>query len=301
MIPKEILVESEPVEAELMEDWLSGLRGSLVKITVPQKGDKIALLDMAKRDVIEMMKTLDERANNIREKNTAINSALERLVGGSPKNSWRVEAYDISNTNGVDSVGAMVVFEGSAPMRKDYRRFKIRTVEGPNDFGSMQEVLYRRFKRGLSGDQSFGKMPDLILMDGGKPQESAAEQVLSAMKVDIPVAGMVKDDKHRTRGLVYREKELELRENPVLFRYIASIQEEVHRFAIEYHHGLRKKTLQRSALDTIEGIGEKRRNALLTHFGSIDRIREATLEELCQVPGITKPAAEKVIEWALKK
>lgn len=301
MIPKEILVESEPDDTALTEDWLSQMRGSLVKITVPQKGDKKALLEMAKRDVIEMMKTLDERANNIREKNAAVNSALERFIGGTPKNLWRVEAYDISNTNGVDSVGAMVVFEGSSPMRKDYRRFKIRTVEGPNDFGSMQEVLYRRFKRGLQGDQSFGKMPDLILMDGGKPQVSAAEQVLSAMKIYIPVAGMVKDDKHRSKGLLYGERELDLKEDPALFRYIASVQEEVHRFAIDYHRGLRKKSLQKSALDAIEGIGEKRRNALLTHFGSIDRIREATMEELCQVPGITRPAAEKVLEWASKK
>lgn len=301
IIPKEILVESEPGEVKLMEDWLSQLRGSMVKIIVPQKGDKKALLDMAKRDVIEMMKTLDERANNLREKNAAVNSSLARFLGGPPKDLWRVEAYDISNTNGVDSVGAMVVFEGSNPVRKDYRRFKIRTVEGPNDFGSMQEVLYRRFKRGLQGDQRFGKMPDLILMDGGKPQVAAAEQVLSAMKVSIPVAGMVKDDKHRTRGLLYGERELDLKDDPALFRYIASVQEEVHRFAIDYHRGLRKKSLQKSVLDTIEGIGEKRRNALLVHFGSIDRIREATLEELCHVPGITKPAAEKVLEWAAKK
>lgn len=312
MIPKEILVESEPAETNLLEEWLTGLRGSGVKITIPQKGDKRALLDMAKRDVIEMMKTLDERANNLREKNAAVAAALERfLAQGQPKKQelgseglkkdWRIEAYDISNTNGVDSVGAMVVFEGGSPVRKDYRRFKIKTVEGPNDFGSMQEVLYRRFKRGLQGDQSFGRMPDLLLMDGGKPQVSAAEQVLNAMKIDIPIAGMVKDDKHRTRGLLYRERELELKEDPVLYRYIASVQEEVHRFAIDYHRGLRKKSLQKSALDTIEGIGEKRRNSLLTYFGSIDRIREATFEELCQAPGITKIAAEKVMEWAAKK
>lgn len=312
MIPKEILVDGEPTDRPLLEDWLSKTRGSLVKITVPQKGDKRALLDMAKRDVIEMMKTLDEKANNLREKNAAINSALEGYItalstkkqnaGIDPqRKGWRIEAYDISNTNGIDSVGAMVVFEGSSPMRKDYRRFKIRTVEGPNDFGSLQEVLYRRFKRGLQGDQSFDKMPDLLLLDGGKPQVSAAEQVLKAMKIDIPVAGMVKDDKHRTRGLLHQEQELELKENPVLFRYIAAIQEEVHRFAIDYHRGLRSKALQKSALDIIEGIGEKRRNALLSHFGSIDRIKEATLEELCQVSGITKPAAEKVMEWALKK
>lgn len=315
MIPREILVEGEPAEAELLADWLTKLRGSTVKITIPQKGDKKALLDMAKRDVIEMMKTLDEKASSLREKNEAISRALDVWIAGALEKketeaapgpagqgkNWRVEAYDISNTNGVDSVGAMVVFEGSSPVRKDYRRFKIRTVEGPNDFGSLQEVLYRRFKRGLQGDQSFGKMPDLLLIDGGKPQVTAAEQVLQAMKLAVPVAGMVKDDRHRTRGLVYRDQELDLKENPVLFRYVASIQEEVHRFAIDYHRGLRSKSLQRSALDTIEGIGEKRRNALLSHFGSIDNIREATLDELCKAQGMTKAAAEKVLEWASKK
>ena len=328
MIPKEILVESEPSDLDIIEAWLAEARGSQVKITVPRKGDKKALLDLAKRDVIEMMKTLDEKANLLREKNAAIRTSLEAFIPtlkdkGSrdgvdrkdtnnkntnnlknDKNNgkgYRVEAYDISNTNGVDSVGAMVVFEGSAPLRKDYRRFKIRTVEGPNDFGSMQEVLYRRFKRGLQGDLSFANLPDLILMDGGKPQVSAAEQVLAAMKVNIPVAGMVKDDKHRTRGLLHGEKELDLKTDPVLYQFVASVQEEVHRFAIDYHRDLRKKSLQRSALDTIEGIGEKRRNALLSHFGSIDRIKEATLEELCQVPGITRPAAEKVLVWAGKK
>lgn len=324
MIPREILTEGEPADKELLEAWLTETRGSAVKITAPQRGDKKALLDLAKRDVVEMMKTLDEKAGNLREKNAAIRTALERLTAGSPSagssaeglpaasssseakaayisgrqgKDWRVEAYDISNTNGVDSVGAMVVFEGSAPMRKDYRRFKIRTVEGPNDFGSLQEVLYRRFKRGLQGDGRFDIMPDLLLVDGGRPQVTAAEQVLKAMKIDIPVAGMVKDDKHRTRGLIYREQELDLKADPVLYRYISSVQEEVHRFAIEYHQGLRKKSLQRSALDAVEGIGEKRRNALLTYFGSIDRIREATLEELLQAPGMTKPAAERIIEW----
>ena len=308
MIPKEILVESELADISLIENWLAQMKGSNVKITVPHKGDKKALLELAKRDVIEMMKTLDEKANNQREKNAAIQSALEAFIPQLSEKGkteqykgWRVEAYDISNTNGLDSVGAMVVFEGSIPQRKDYRRFRIKTVEGPNDFGSMQEVLYRRFKRGLQGDLSFAQMPDLLLMDGGKPQVTAAEQVLSAMKIDIPVAGMVKDDRHRTRGLLYQDRELDLKSNPALFQYVASIQEEVHRFAVDYHRDLRKKSLQRSALDAIEGIGEKRRNALLSHFGSIDKIKEATLEELCQVPGITKPAAEKVMEWALKK
>ena len=303
MIPKEVFVEAELPDTSLTEEWLSEMRGSLVKILVPQRGDKKALLDMAKRDVVEMSKTLDERANNHRERANAISLALDEFI--TPKDrgmiGWRIEAYDISNTNGIDSVGVMVVFEGSNPVRKDYRRFKIVTIEGPNDYGSLQEVLYRRFKRGLQGDLSFAKMPDLLLMDGGKAQVSVVEQVLKAMNVDIPVAGMVKDDKHRTRGLIYKDKELDLKTSPVLYKYIATIQEEVHRFAIDYHRGLRNKSLQRSALDQIEGIGEKRRNALLAHFGSIDRIKEATLEELCQVQEITKPSAEKVREWATKK
>lgn len=312
MIPKEILLESELEDTTLLEDWLSEIRGNRVRITVPQKGAKKALLDMAKQDVFEMMKTLDEKAEIKREKEEAVSSALKVLIGESPadkrtlenpvlfQNGWRVEAYDISNTNGVDSVGAMVVFKGSRPLRKEYRRFKIRTIEGPNDFGSLQEILYRRFKRGIKGDQRFSDMPDLILVDGGKPQVTAAEQVLRAMKIDIPVAGMVKNDKHKTRGLIFRDQELELKDNPVLYRYIASIQEEVHRFAIDYHRNLRKQSLQKSALDAIEGIGEKRRNALLSHFGSIDRIKEATPEELYQVPGITRPVAGKIIEWASK-
>lgn len=299
MIPKEIIVEKQLPDSDLTEEWLAMVRGSQVKVLVPQKGDKKALLDLAKHDVIEMLKTLDDRARSQMERTDAVNSALEQFFGegSSSSKSWRIEAYDISNTNGVDSVGAMVVFESGRPVRKDYRRFKIKTIEGPNDYGSLQEVLYRRFKRGIEGDKSFAKKPDLILMDGGKPQVSAALQVLKAMKIEIPVAGMVKDEKHRTRGLIYREEEHDLRMTPVLYKYIASIQEEVHRFAIDYHRGLRNKVLQRSALDEIEGIGEKRRNALLTHFGSIEKIKEADVEELCKVPGMSRPAAEKIIEW----
>lgn len=302
MIPKEILVEADLPEHELIESWLSSLRGSQVRISVPRKGDKKALLDMVKRDVIEMSKTLDEKAGNQRMKAEEVSSALDELIGKQNRHEggWRIEAYDISNTNGVDSVGAMVVFQGIFPARKDYRRFKIKTIEGPNDYGSMQEVLYRRFKRGLEGDRSFACLPDLVLIDGGRTHVSAAEQVLRAMKLQIPVLGMVKDDKHRTRGLIFQEKELDLKKNPVLFRHIAAIQEETHRFAIDYHRGLRKKQLQRSQLDEIEGIGEKRRNALLAYFGSIDNIKRASIEELCCVQEITRTAAEKVREWALK-
>lgn len=311
MVPKEILVEKELEDTQLLEQWLSEIRGSMVRIVVPQKGDKRALLDMAKKDVVEMSKTLDERAGRQKEQEMAIGTALYRFIGEPLEKQqgendekktysgkqYRIEAYDISNTNGVDSVGAMVVFEGAKPKRKDYRRFKIKTIEGPNDYGSLQEVIYRRFKRALAGDQSFSKLPDLILMDGGKAQVSVAAQVLSALKMDIPIAGMVKDDKHRTRGLVYQDKELDLKTSPVLYRYIGSIQEEVHRFAIEYHQGIRNKTMQKSELDQIEGIGEKRRNALLKHFGSIDAIRQANLESLASAPTMTILAAKKVHEY----
>ncbi|WP_027399806.1 excinuclease ABC subunit UvrC [Anaerovorax odorimutans] len=310
MIPKEIIVESYLEETELLEQFLSEIRGSAVKIIIPQKGDKKALLDMAKRDVIEMTKTLDEKANREKEKEMSLNSELYHIFGDvlqicheEYKNNIvnrkhiRIEAYDISNTNGVDSVGAMVVFEGNKPIKKDYRRFKIRTVEGPNDYGSLQEILYRRFKRSLLGDKGFSKMPDLILMDGGKAQVSVAKQTLDALKINIPVAGMVKDDKHRTRGLIYNDKEIDLKGNNILFKYFTIIQDEVHRFAIEYHQGLRNKSIRISELDKIEGIGEKRRNELLRYFGSIETIKEASIEALEEVPTMTKLSAKKVHEY----
>lgn len=292
-IPKEILLEEETLAPELLERWLSGLRGSGVKLIVPQKGEKKALLDLARRDVVEMMKVLDERAQNQRERQVASARALSTLIGVD-KADWRLEAYDISNTNGMDSVGAMVVFEHGRPVRKDYRRFKIKTVDGPDDYASLQEVLYRRMKRGLAGDGGFSKMPDLLLMDGGEKQVAAVAQVLSAMQVDIPIAGMVKDDHHRTRGLVYEGRELDLKKVPELYRYIGTIQEEVHRFAIEYHRGLRGKALQKSLLDEIPGVGEKRKLALLSHFGSIDAIREAEVDQMLELPGMTRPVAENI-------
>ncbi len=292
-IPREILLEEEPAEGELLEQWLSDLRGAGVRLIVPQKGEKRALMELARRDVVEMMKVLDERAQNQKERQAAASKALSALVG-LQKDGWRLEAYDISNTNGMDSVGAMVVFENGRPVRKDYRRFKIKTVEGADDYASLQEVIYRRMKRGLSGDGGFSRMPDLLLMDGGDKQVAAVSQVLSAMQVDIPVAGMVKDDHHRTRGLVYQGRELDLKKEPELYRYIGTIQEEVHRFAIEYHRGLRGKALQKSRLDDIPGVGEKRKLALLSHFGSIDAIREADVEKIMEVPGMTRPVAENI-------
>ena len=296
VIPKEILVEQELADHDLVEQWLTELRGSNVKIFTPQKGDKKAILDLTRRDVVEMMKVLDDRARNEQEKTDALVSALNQFFGVE-KDVWRLEAYDISNTNGVDSVGAMVVFENGKPQRRDYRRFKIRTIEGPNDYGSLQEVLYRRLRRAQKGDPGFSRLPDAIMMDGGKAQVSAVEQVLQAMKIDIPVAGMVKDDHHRTRGLVHGDLELDLKEEPTLFKCLGTMQEEVHRFAIEYHRGLRNKQMQRSVLDEIEGVGEKRKQALLAHFGSIDKLSKAEVVEIAEVEGLNTAVAERIYAY----
>jgi excinuclease ABC subunit C len=214
------------------------------------------------------------------------------------KENYRIESYDISNTNGVDSVGGMVVFEGLKPIRKDYRRFKIKTIEGPDDYGSLQEMLYRRFKRAQEGDAGFVKLPDAIFMDGGQGQVTAALKILRAMGVTVPVVGMAKDDKHRTRAIVCEDgRELDLSERPMLFRYAGTIQEEVHRFAIAYHHNLRNRNAIHSVLDNIKGVGPTRRNALLQRFGSVEKIKKASLEELLEVPGMTKTVAENIQEY----
>ncbi|MBE6033296.1 MAG: excinuclease ABC subunit UvrC [Clostridiales bacterium] len=320
-IPYEILVEQPVEESELIEDFLGEIAGRQVKITLPQRGDKKDLLKLAQKDSIELLKSIDERENNHRARREAlskeIGSLIDRITGSGANNpldlqldsqaqkwkDYRVEAYDISNTNGIDSVGAMVVFEGLKPNKKEYRRFKIRTVEGPNDYGSMQEVLYRRFKRALEGDPSFKTLPHILFIDGGKGQVSAVQQILHAMKINVAVAGMAKDDKHRTRALIYKPygedeyEELLLKEHPLLFKYTGAVQEEVHRFAIDYHRGLRGKRIQGSVLDEIDGIGSQRRNSLLIHFGSLDKIKSATIEELCEAPGITESVAKNIREY----
>ncbi|MCL1810180.1 MAG: excinuclease ABC subunit UvrC [Clostridiales bacterium] len=301
VIPKELIVMEEMQESALLEAYLEKLSGHGVKITVPRRGDKKALLDLAKKDVDEMAKSIDEKARMQREIKHALGAELHKILsggeGGYSEGEYRIESYDISNTNGVDTVGGMVVFEGAAPKRKDYRRFKVRTVSGADDYGSLREVVYRRFARAQAGDPGFSRLPDLLLIDGGKNQVSAVEAVLGAMKINIPVLGMVKDEHHRTRGLVYSGEETDLKCNPVLYKYIGTIQEETHRFAIEYHRGLRDKKMRSSALDNIEGVGAKRRNALLAHFGSIESIKNASADELCQVKGMTKAVANNIIEY----
>jgi excinuclease ABC subunit C len=309
-IPREILIDASLPDGDLIGEWLGAARGAAVHLHVPHKGEKKALLDMAKRDIVNTALLLDEKAKTQRERDAAVRAAFREFLGaaggaGADKaadnadnaddaRAWRIEAYDISNTGGADSVGAMAVFYGARSSGKDYRRFRIKTVEGADDYSSTQEVLYRRLRRWQDGDAGFSPLPDLILLDGGIGHVNAALQVLRAMKLDIPVVGMVKDDKHRTRGLVFRGAELDLKKHPLLYRFTGRVQEEVHRFAIEYHRGARGKAMLRSELDDAPGIGPKRRNALLVRFGSVERIKAASEEELAQTPGMTRAAARKL-------
>ena len=244
-----------------------------------------------------MSKTLEVKVATAREKEETLRAALEKITG-IKKDAYRVESYDISNTNGVDTVGAMVVFRNLKPVRKDYRRFKIRTVTGPDDYGSLTEMLTRRFRRALEGDPSFSTLPDLILMDGGQGQVSVAEKVLKELGISLPVLGMAKDDSHRTRALVDGSgNEFLLRDDPLLFKYCGTIQEEVHRFAIEYHRSLHNKNSIGSVLDNIRGIGPAKRNALLAHFNSIEDIKKAGVEQLMEVQGITENNALAIKEY----
>lgn len=297
-IPPELILSRPLKEAGLIEDYLKSLKeGRRVHIYVPQRGSKKALLDMVLRDAEEMNKNIEDRLKGNREKEEVLRDKLASILG-EKKERYRVESYDISNTNGVDTVGAMVVFENLKPVKKAYRRFKIKTVEGPDDYGALQEMLYRRLKRAQAGDPGFATLPDLILMDGGIGQVTSAEKVLNAMGAEIPVLGMAKDDSHRTRALVNgRGDEFALSGDPVLFRYCGRIQEEVHRFAIEYHRNLRNKNSIGSALDNISGIGPVKRNALLARFGSMEEIKKASEEELTGVKGITLQNARAIKEY----
>ena len=309
-IPREILVHDVPEDKEALESMLSLNAGHNVTIMRPQKGEKRALIDLARKDVLEMVKTIDQRAANARERRNALGQEIFDVLremgavdGEYDGREFRTEAYDISNTNGVDTVGAMVVYEGIRPDKSSYRKFKIRTVEGQDDYSSMTEVLSRRFKRVFDGDEGFSVLPDIIFMDGGRGHVTTALAVIDATGFDIPVVGMVKDDNHRTRALVYRDKEdsefreIPLREKSILFKYIGTIQEEVHRFAIEYHRSVRDKKAFVSVLDEIKGIGQVRRRALLQHFGSVERIKEASADELMEASGMNRTSAESVWKY----
>jgi len=300
-IPKEIYIETEIEDMEVFEKLLSEKRGNKVSLRVPIKGEKSMLIKMTKKNALEILEKGSQRIRkNIDESMKAIEELKDLL--NLEEVPVRIEAYDISNIQGVESVGSMVVFEKGIPNKSNYRRFRIKTVTGPNDYKSMEEVLERRINRGLGEDkQGFSKMPDLILVDGGKGQTNVAEEVLGNFGLNIPVCGMIKDDKHTTRGLIYRNREMELSKTNIVYQLIYRIQEEAHRFAIEYHRNLRDKTLFKSELDNIENIGEKRKINLLKRFGSVENIKTKSAEELAEAQGMNIKAAESVYNYFNKK
>lgn len=295
MIPKELMLETDIPDRELLEQWLTSRRGSKVTIRIPQKGLKEKLVEMAKENADIVLNRDRERLR--REEMRTLGAVREiRDLLGIPC-ADRMESYDISNISGADSVGSMIVYEKGRPKRSDYRKFRIKWVEGPNDYASMEEVLTRRYTRAKEGDPSFARMPDVILMDGGKGQVHAAEHVLHELGFNIPVAGMVKDDFHRTRGLYFHDRELPIKRDSEGFKLLTRIQDEVHRFAIEYHRLLRSKGQVHSVLDDIEGIGPARRKALLRTFKTTEAIRDASVEELLHAPSMNEAAAENVYRF----
>ena len=307
-IPKTIYVPEEIEDQELIEKFLTEKRGSKVWIKVPKKGDKKNLLDMVRNNAKIMLDQFKEKMVEEKELNKSALTELADVLGLDSLPA-RIEAYDISNIQGVDSVGTMVVFENGKAKNSDYRRFKIKSVKGPNDYESMREILSRRFSHGLEEvnkikernlEYSKGKFcifPDLIMMDGGKGQVNIALEVLKDFGIEIPVCGLVKDDKHRTRGIIFNNEEIIIRRGSGLMNLITRVQDEVHRYAITYHRSLRDKRTLHSILEDIPRIGEKRRRNLLMKFGSIDNIKKASMEELLDTPGIDKRAAESIKQY----
>lgn len=303
-IPKEIIIQEEIEDLDIISQWLSEIKEQKVHIIVPQKGEKHKFIELAAKNAILTLEQFGDKIKSDNKKTIgAVNEIKDLLnIDASIK---RIEAYDISNIQGFESVGSMVVFENGKPKRSDYRKFKIKSVIGANDYASMEEVISRRFSHALKEikadinveDGKFTKMPDIILMDGGKGQVNIAKKVLAELNINIPVCGMIKDNNHKTRGLIYEEQELKLPINSEGFKLIIRIQDEVHRFAIEYHRTLRSKTQLHSVLDDIEGIGTVRRKALLKKFGSVDAIKEATMEELSTTDSFNKKIAETVYNF----
>ncbi len=294
-LPAQIWLQYKLSDEELIADWLTKKRGAKVKLVVPQKGDKEKLVELAKKNA-ELILTKDrEKLKREEAKSVGALREIEELIG--VKGIVRAEAYDISNISGEMSVGSMVVYENGKAKRSDYRKFKIKSVKGLDDYASMREVLTRRFMRALNENESFVRLPDLILMDGGKGQVNVCLEVLKELKLDIKVCGMVKDDKHRTRGLYYNNRELPIDTRSEAFHLITAIQDEAHRFAIEYHRSIRTKTMVKSSLDDIKGIGEVRRKSLIRHFKEIEHIKKASVEELGNVAGMDKRAAKAVYDF----
>lgn len=325
VLPREIILPLHIEDEELLSGFLDTVNASnaesktdvqhKTKIIVPERGEKKALLNMAIEDSLQLVSSLDERAERERERKDAlrdevaelikyasvINGQEPMLIGPDDDREYRVEAYDISNFNGLDTVGGMVVYEGRKPVRNDYRKFKVRTAEG-DDYGSLREVIYRRLKRARAGDEGFSTYPDIMFIDGGLGQVHAVKEIVDAFRIAIPVVGLAKDDSHRTRAIVFEDgREIDLKKNRLLFSYCGNIQEEVHRFAITYMSGVKGRKMIHSVLEDIPGIGPKRRALLLEKFGSIDAIGKATYEELTAIDGMTAAAAESVTEFFAKR
>lgn len=295
-IPSEIMLQSEIEDADIIEEWLSGRRKQKVHIRVPKKGTKEKLVELALENARMVLAKDRERIR--REEGRTIGAVHEVEEWLGLKNVVRMEAYDISNISGFESVGSMVVYEKGRPKRSDYRKFKIKWVQGPNDYASMEEVLTRRFTHESNGEfDSFARLPDLILMDGGRGQVNIALKVLNEFGISIPVCGMVKDDHHRTRGLYFNNVEIPIDTSGEGFRLITRIQDEAHRFAIEYHRSLRSREQVHSILDDIPGIGDTRRKALLRKFKSVENIRDASEEELAQTESMNARSARQVYEF----
>ena len=287
-IPKEIIIEYDIEDRFIIEEWLSSKKSQKVSITVPLKGDKKNLVDMVYKNAVEYLEKFSNINKRKYEKSIGALEELKNILS-LEKIPKRIESFDISNIQGVDSIGSMIVLTNGKKDKKEYRRYKIKTVIGSNDYDSMAEIVERRLK--------YGNLPDLILLDGGKGQVSSVKKVLDKYNVEIPLWGMYKDDKHKTKGLISQEKEIKLDKTTNLYRFVASIQEEVHKYAISYHRSLRNKSLTKSILDDIQGIGEKRKKALLNHFKDIEAIKKATINEILEVEGMNKSSSESVYNF----
>jgi excinuclease ABC subunit C len=293
-LPKEIILEKPVSEGELIESYLSERRGSKVHIIIPVKGEKMKLLRLARDNAYLVLTQDNEKLKREKARTEGAAAELAQLIGVT--SAHRLEAYDISHISGYHSVASMVVFENGKAKPNDYRKFKLKTISGPDDYASMREVLMRRFT-----DERFTVMPDILMMDGGKGQVNVALEVLNELKLDIPVCGMVKDDYHRTRGLYYNNNEIAFPANTLAFDMITRLQDEAHRFAIEYHKSLRSKSQIHSILEDIPGIGPARRKELLAYFKDINRIKEAGIDELMAAPSMNKTAATAVYEFFHKE
>ena len=306
-IPREIMLQKKIEDMEILEQWLSEKRGRKVIIKVPQKGMKEKLVELAKKNALLVLSQDKERIKREEGRTIGAVKEIEKLLGLSNLN--RMEAFDISNINGFETVGSMIVYEKGKPKRSDYRKFKLKTITGPDDYGSMHEVLTRRFVHGIDEKKqlseknlpdevgSFNRFPDVIMMDGGKGQVNVCLEVLSELGLSIPVCGMVKDDFHRTRGLYFNNEEIPIDRHGEGFKLITRIQDEAHRFAIEYHRSLRSKSQVHSVLDDIDGIGPARRKALMRRYQSIEKIKGASVEDLAMTESMNEAAAAAVYKF----